>query len=60
MKFIQDMCKINNKNFSDKDLISYFRVFTSLGMFKTSGAYRYCLKNKENAKILIKTHYNIE
>jgi hypothetical protein len=59
-KALQDMCKINNKNLSDKEIIMYFRIFVSLGIFKTSGAYRYCLKNKENAKNLIKTHYNIE
>jgi uncharacterized membrane protein affecting hemolysin expression len=55
-----DLCKINHKTFTEKELLNYIKLFTSLNITNTSGSFRYCLKTKDAAKEIIKKHFNIE
>jgi len=60
MKTIQEICKLNGLQFLNKDLISAFKLFGSLGILKTSGSSKYISKSKETSIELLRKHFNID
>jgi TolA-binding protein len=60
MKTIQELCKVNGVVFLNKDLVSAFKMFTSLGVIRSAGNSKYIAKSKETAIDLLKNHFNIE
>lgn len=60
MKTIQELCKVNGIVFLNKDLVSAFKMFTSLGVIRSAGNSKYIAKSKETAIDLLKNHFNIE
>jgi hypothetical protein len=60
MKTIQELCKVNGVVFLNKDLISAFKMFTSIGVIRSAGNSKYIAKSKETAIDLLKNHFNIE
>lgn len=56
---IKDMCKINGVQITEKDLQDVFKLFTVLGITKTSGNAKYVNKTKEVSEQAIKKHFNI-
>ena len=60
MKTIQEICKLNGLQFLNKDLISAFKLFGSLGILKTSGSSKYISKSKETSIEMLRKHFNID
>jgi len=60
MKTIQELCKVNGLVFLNKDMVSAFKMFSSLGVIKSAGNSKYIAKSKETSIELLKNHFNIE
>jgi hypothetical protein len=60
MKNIQDLCKVNGLIFLNKDLVSAFKMLTSLGIIRTGGSSKYIAKSKDTADELLRNHFGIE
>jgi len=60
MKTIQELCKVNGLVFLNKDMVSAFKMFNSLGVIKSAGNSKYIAKSKETSIELLKNHFNIE
>lgn len=59
-KQLIDICKVNDLKISQKDIINFTKLITSIGILKTSGPSRYVQKSKESAVSLLKSHFNIK
>ena len=59
-KSIQDLCKMNGIILLQKDISSMFKLFTSLGIIRSSGSSKYFAKSKETAQEILKNHFNID
>jgi hypothetical protein len=59
-KEIQDLCKVNGIILLTKDVSDLSRLFVSLGILKSSGKYKYIIKNKESAQEILKKYFNID
>jgi hypothetical protein len=60
MKTIQEICKMNGIIFLNKDLVSAFKLLSSLGIIRTGGSTKYIFKSKDTAEELLRNHFNIE
>lgn len=60
MKTIQEICKMNGIIFLNKDLVSAFKLLSSLGIIRTGGSTKYIYKSKDTAEELLRNHFNIE
>lgn len=58
-KEIQDLCKVNGIVLLNKDVIDLSKLFISLGILRSSGKYKYIIKNKESAQEILKEYFNI-
>jgi hypothetical protein len=43
-----------------KDIANMFKLFTSLGIIRSSGRSKYFAKGKETAQEILKNHFNID
>jgi hypothetical protein len=59
-KNIIDLCKVNGIILLPKDMVSFFKVLTSLNIIKTSGSSRYISKSKDLSIEILKSHFKIE
>lgn len=60
IKNITALCKLNGVNLLPKDVTDMMKIFTSLGIFRTSGSSKYYAKSKDLAQELLKKHFNME
>jgi hypothetical protein len=60
MKNIQDLCKTNGVIFLNKDLVSAFKMFSSLGIIRAGGSSKYIAKSKDMSDELLRNHFGIE
>jgi hypothetical protein len=60
IKNITTLCKLNGVNLLPKDVMDMFKIFSSLGIIKTSGSAKYYGKSKDLAIELLKKHFNME
>ena len=60
MKNIQELCKVNGLIFLNKDLVSAFKMLSSLGIIRTGGSSKYIAKSKDTADELLRNHFGIE
>lgn len=60
MKNIQDLCKVNGLIFLNKDLVSAFKMLSSLGIIRSGGSSKYLAKSKDTADELLRNHFGIE
>jgi hypothetical protein len=60
IKNITTLCRLNGVNLLPKDVIDMFKIFSSLGIIKTSGSSKYYGKSKDLAQELLKKHFNME
>jgi hypothetical protein len=59
-KSIQDLCKMNGIILLQKDIANMFKLFSSLGIIRSSGSSKYFAKGKETAQEILKNHFNID
>jgi hypothetical protein len=59
-KIIQELCKVNGIILLNKDMGDISKLFTSLGIIRSSGNAKYIGKNKDTAQEILKNHFNIE
>ena len=59
-KQLIDICKVNDLKVSQKDIINFTKLITSIGILKTSGPARFVQKSKESSMSLLKSHFNIK
>ncbi len=59
-KQLIDICKVNDLKISQKDIINFTKLITSIGILKTSGPARFVQKSKEASMSLLKSHFNIK
>lgn len=60
IKNIQDICKVNGIILLNKDMIDLFKLFTSLGIIRSSGSSKYIGKNKDISQEILRKHFNID
>lgn len=60
IKNIQDVCKVNGIILLNKDMVDLFKLFTSLGIIRSSGSSKYIGKSKEISQEILKKHFNID
>lgn len=60
IKNITSICKLNGINLLQKDLTEMLKLYTSLGILRTSGSVKYIAKTKDAAQELLKKHFNVE
>lgn len=60
IKNIQDVCKVNGIILLNKDMIDLFKLFTSLGIIRSSGGSKYIGKSKEMSQDILRKHFNID
>lgn len=59
-KTIQDLCKVNGLILLNKDLIEMNKLFTTLGLTKSSGSSKYISKTKEKAQEILRNYFKID
>ena len=59
-KTIQDLCKVNNLILLNKDMIEINKLFTTLGLIKSSGSSKYISKTKEKSQEIIRNYFKID
>lgn len=59
-KNIISICKLNGINLLPRDMMDLLKMFSSLGILKSIGSYKYINKTKESAQEILKKHFNIE
>ncbi len=57
---ILDICKVNDVIVTTKDITNFMKILNNLNIIRTSGNSRFILKSKENAREIIKEHFNID
>ena len=60
IKNITALCKLQGINLLQKDLTEMLKLYTSLGILRTSGSVKYIAKTKEAAQELLKKHFGVE
>lgn len=55
-----DSCKMNDLIVLPKDIKSFMKLLSNLGIIKTSGSAKYVIKDKETGRELLKEHFKIE
>ena len=60
IKNIISMCKNNGLIVSQKDIMDFNKLLTSLGVIRVSGNSKYINKEKEKAVSILKEHYGIQ
>ena len=59
-KTIQDLCKVNGLILLNKDLIEMNKLFTTLGLTKSSGSSKYISKTKDKAQEILRNYFKID
>lgn len=59
-KTIQDLCKVNGLILLNKDMIEMNKLFTTLGLTKSSGSSKYITKTKDKAQEILKNYFKID
>lgn len=59
-KTIQDLCKVNGLILLNKDMIEMNKLFTTLGLTKSSGSSKYIAKTKDKAQEILKNYFKID
>ena len=57
---IDNVCKVNGIILLNKDMVDLFKLFTSLGIIRSSGSSKYIGKSKEISQEILKKHFNID
>jgi len=60
IKNITAVCKLQGINLLQKDLTEMLKLYTSLGILKTSGSVKYIAKTKEAAAEILKKHFGVD
>ena len=59
-KTIQDLCKVNGLILLNKDMIEINKLFSTLGLTKSSGSSKYIAKTKEKAQEILRNYFKID
>lgn len=59
-KTVQELCKLNGLILLNKDMIEMNKLFTSIGIIKSSGSTKYINKGKEASQEILKNYFKIE